>query len=602
MGHRLSDCRRLAAGRGWRWLLAPALFCLGTPAAYGLSLRGVGIRPAHPRPPDAGWFVYQLKPGESVTDAVLVVNDTDQPVMLELNAVDYEPTDIGAFGVKGSGAEQVGIGKWTRLATTTLELPAGGKREVPFILTIPPEADVGEHAGAIMAQSAQAKPASQISGAYITTRVGARIYNTVPGELVRALKLLGFSVHDNKKTGHYEFTVRAKNVGNVSVSPQLKLHLDGWGLVTVPPPDDPELADFQGFSLFGLQRFLPKVRQNNWQLARDAEVETYFRWRKPYLGRFSTTLTLEYERTPGNPEVLRSQTLSLMVLPWPETGYGLGGFGFLLAFIVAWMVWRKVHGSGRGWKSYVVNAGDTLTLIAARSQVSWKRLAKVNRLKKPYVVSPGDKILVPPDAKLGTERATAKAASQAKAIAAGRPPQPRNTATRSRGSRFLPLTVILVVGAALLTLAGTFFVRSVLRAPTPLPELPPVVQPVTASATSTEPLTLPAPTTTATTTPVAPPPAKDTVAITVLNGSGVPGLAAEVVAVFRQAGYQQLSAGNADAFTYQGAVIQFRTGLKGAADDLQKLLRDRYQKFTLEEFTTTTASDLTVILGHPAPR
>lgn len=588
-----------------RWILgaAAAAALLGSSGtavpAYGLSLGGLGIRPANPRPPDTGWFVYQLKPGESVSDAVLVVNDTDAAVTVQLNAVDYEPTDIGAFGVKGSDAEQTDIGKWVQLATTTLDLPPRTSQEVPFTLAIPLDADVGEHAGAIMAQPTQARQSSKISGAYITTRVGARIYNTVPGELVHKLTLLGFSMHENMQTGHLEFTVRAKNDGNVSVSPSLKLHLDGWGLVQIPPPGDPELADFPGFAPFGFQRFLPKVLQNNWQLARDATVETYFRWRKPYLGRFTASLTMEYERTTGNPEVLQSETIRLTVLPWPETGYAIAILGGLISLLVAWIIWRKVHYSGRGWKTYVVAAGDTLTLIAAKSNVSWKRLAKVNRLKKPYVVSPGDKVRVPPGAKLATDGGSGKSTEKS----TPRPETDRRGAPRAamrKGWRWLPLAAILVASAIALGLGGLLLVRSVLR--TPPPGTPPATAPITADqtapATSTAPLPPAVATTTATSSPPLVAPAKDAVIIEVLNGSGIAGVAGEVVELFRQAGYRQLTAGNADRFDYQGVLIRFRTGQNGAAEDLQQVLRERYRKFTLEEVATSTvAADITVTLG-----
>lgn len=583
-----------------------AIAGLAAPAS-ALSLGGLGIRPAYPKPPDPGWFIYQLKPGESVTDAVLVVNGTDQSMTVDLNAVDYEPTDIGAFGVKGSGAEQTDIGKWTQLATTTFTVAPHSEREVEFVLAIPPDADVGEHAGAIMVQLSQAQQSSKISGAYITTRVGARIYNTVPGELVSQLTLRGFSVLENKKTGHYEFTVRAKNEGNVSVSPSLKLHLDGWGLVAVPPDSSPERSDYPDFALFGLQQFLPRVLQTTWQLARDAEVETYFRWRKPYLGRFSATLTMEYERTPGHPEVIQSETLRFTVLPWPETGYALGILAAIFALAITWLVWRKIYFSGRGWRRYTVRAGDTLTLLAAKSSVSWKRISKVNRLKKPYVVSPGDVLLVPAGAKLDKEPGGTKLTDLAAPKTDG---SARPTAKRKKKSlwrRWLPMTAIIAAGGVLLALASLLLLRSVLQPPkdailgtTVL--TPPMPKPA-APATSTEPVALPAATTTASTTPPVVVPAKDTVIIEVLNGSGTPGLAGQVVEIFRTAGYRRLTAGNADAFSYDGAVIRFAGDLKGVAEDLQRLLRDRYQKFTLEEVATSTAGvDVTVILGQAKAR
>ena len=566
--------------------------------ALALSLGGVGIRPAHPRPPDTGWFIYQLKPGESTTDAVLVSNETDTEQALDLAAVDYEPTDIGAFGLKGSSAEQTSIGLWTQLSTTTITLPPGKAREVEFTLTIPQNADVGEHAGAIVVQPSQRARSSAVSGAYITTRVGARIYNTVPGELVRKIKLLGFLMHEDKKTQHYEFVVQGKNEGNVSVSPRLRLHLNGWGLVKVPPVGDAELADFPGFALFGFQRFLPKELSNNWQLARGATVETYFRWRKPWLGRFSAYLTLEYERKAGEPEVIRSETFKFTVLPWPATGYFLGVLAFLAALIITWIAWRRIKFSGRGWQKYTVKAGDTLTVVAARCRLSWKHLAKVNKLKKPYVISAGDSILVPPGTKLATEKPGEKPAvkEDSPAMAEKTP-----AVKRRRVPRWVTLTAIGVVSALLVALAGFLLFRSMVQPPEGNPPLTPTPQespkenlPSAQSATSTP--SVPA---AATTTPAVGAPAKDAMIVSVLNGSGIAGLAGAVVDELRAAGYRELSAGNADAFSYEGATIRYRPGLRGAAEDVQTVLRVRYEKFTLEEKAMATTTDVVIILGKP---
>ncbi|MGV2914528.1 peptidoglycan-binding protein [Streptomyces alfalfae] len=44
---------------------------------------------------------------------------------------------------------------------------------------------------------------------------------------------------------------------------------------------------------------------------------------------------------------------------------------------------------------YVVKAGDYLAVIARRLDVSWKDLAKVNGLREPYTVYPGQELIIP---------------------------------------------------------------------------------------------------------------------------------------------------------------------------------------------------------------
>lgn len=592
-----------------RWILSTLLAGVGVsllavaPAsALGSTPRGITIGPSSPQPPDMEWFTYQLKPGERVVDSVLVTNATAIKQRLRLAAVDYEPTTIGAFGLKAATAEQTGIGAWVQLSTTTISLPPGQGLVVEFTLTIPPDADGGEQAGAITAQPALAAPSAQGSGSGMATPVSVRIYNLVPGTLIKKVALAGFSVSENTETGHYEFVVRGKNEGNVSVLPRLRLRLDGWGLVPVPPEGAVERADRPGLSLFGLQRFLPQEQANHWQLARGATVETYFRWRKPWFGRFRAQVTLAYERQPGQPETLPSAVYTFTVLPWPFSAYALGGLTLLVAVIVAWVLWRRVQSSGRAWHRYTVKAGDTLPVVAARCQLSWKRLVLVNKLKKPYGIKAGDKILVPPGAKLVVDKVSEKAAH-----AGGRPAAVKTTAAKRRGGvpRWLPLAVIGIGGTFGLALALFLALPTVVPPPAkvlPTPPAPPprpaATLPAATAATSTEPL--PTAPSTATSTPAAVP-AQDTMTISVLNGSGIAGLAGRVVGELRQGGYRRLAAGNADAYTYQGATIRYRTGLRGAAEDIRAKLGQRYLPFTLDEVATSTAGvDMTIILGRPA--
>ncbi|HLC89885.1 MAG TPA: LysM domain-containing protein, partial [Patescibacteria group bacterium] len=57
---------------------------------------------------------------------------------------------------------------------------------------------------------------------------------------------------------------------------------------------------------------------------------------------------------------------------------------------------KKIFFGGRHWQTYMVKTGDNLPQIAYQSKVSLKRLAKVNKIAKPFIIGPGQKILVPP--------------------------------------------------------------------------------------------------------------------------------------------------------------------------------------------------------------
>jgi LysM repeat protein len=47
------------------------------------------------------------------------------------------------------------------------------------------------------------------------------------------------------------------------------------------------------------------------------------------------------------------------------------------------------------WRLTTIVHGDTLTSLAKKHGVSWKKLARVNNIKAPYSLTSGEQILVP---------------------------------------------------------------------------------------------------------------------------------------------------------------------------------------------------------------
>lgn len=278
-----------------------------SPSAVALTLGGVGIKPSQTTP--NGWFVYQLGPQQSVTDAVLVNNGTDTEQVLQLAAVDSQPTDIGAFGLKGTNSVQVGIGKWVRLSSTKITLAAGQSKKIPFTLSIPAGTASGEYSGAITVQQAPQKTST--SGAFITTRVAVRIYNTV-GSPVKKIRLQDFSVVEGAARQNYDFTVKAKNDGNVSIPARLVLRIEGYGIPTDDGPDP-------DFTYVATADNVVATLERTWQIPLGSiPTQTYMRWRKPYFGRFQASVTIEYDGEYGQ-EKLQSSKFLLITTPWFST-------------------------------------------------------------------------------------------------------------------------------------------------------------------------------------------------------------------------------------------------------------------------------------------
>lgn len=557
-------------------------------ASRALSMGGIGIRPLNPSGSEPGWFIYTLEPGATREDTVLVFNNSDREQALEVTSVDSELSNIGAFALRGNQEPQYGVGKWITLAEQVVTLQAGERREVKFTITLPPDADVGEHSGAITVTAARTAASASSGGVTIATRVGARVYVTVPGKQVHKLSLRSLAVAETADGTAYDFTLVGANEGNISLTTDARLHLEGFGLAKWNQP-------FREYEI-----------PQQWQLLRGAEVSTYFRnVPKPFAGRLTAYVTLTYDGDSG-PESVTSQRLTLTVIPWREAAIAGGVLVLLLALLATWMLLRRRKYSSKGWVAYPAAVGDTITALAVAGGVDWRVLAKVNRLKPPYVLTSGQVLKVPPTAVKRSDAAAKPAPAEVPGpvdeSAQVSPPPPPPAARRWVWG------ILFVVSGVLVAVALLLFVRSASQLPslnsafdlatTTVETLEPLPPAPTTTSTGTVPLLPQADPGTATVAPTSTPPvdpaALQSVRVLVLNGSGVAGQAGGIAEQLRAAGFTRVETANADSFTYQGLLIRHHPGQEPAAQAVAAALRAG----ALSESTDAPAP-VVVIVGGP---
>ena len=378
------------------------LFFLFLPifSVQALSSGGVGGYPANPDPNVArseSWFVYNLDLGESKEDALLVFNTSDDTRTVKLYAVDSVPSNQGNFALAPEEITPTDLGAWIELSETFITLEPGESREVPFTVTIPDNADVGEHsAGIIIQKSSQAEALGQ-TGASIVTRVGIRVYETVPGEVVKNIELDDFKVElitpeDESKESYYNIFLAVVNKSTVSLNPEVDLEIGGFGKLEYFSRSNFNfkegiVVDFKDLTDF----FSGETLEKDWQLLREQKVSTRWEWPIPEFGRFTFQVKLTYPSNDGESQVLETPVIVIWIIPWVE----LIVVGSIILLIIIVLITRRLLYSGRKWVSYTVQRNDRLITIAKKSNVGWKKLAKVNKLRKPYSVEPGQKILIP---------------------------------------------------------------------------------------------------------------------------------------------------------------------------------------------------------------
>lgn len=354
--------------------------------AFAVEYGGIGIRPAYPRannPRTESIFVHTAEPGEVIEEGVLVINNTDEQKTMLVYAVDSTPSTGGAFACAQKSETPKDVGAWIALEQTevTVEPKSGGI--IPFTITIPPNASVGEHNGCIVAQEKKEEKAEGKSGINLSFRTGLRVAITIPGEITRKLEIAGFTV-SKKDDGSFLLHPLVKNLGNVSIDADVKVITKYF---------------------FGLTYF---EHGGQYPILRGETSDWNFELKKPFWGGwYRSNFVVEYDENPeatvgvrSGKELTRLEGPSKWFFSFP-TPAGLAIEVAVLVLLAAgvfffWLSQKRKKWVKENWVEYTVKSGDDINSLAKRFDVSWKLLAKVNKLQPPYALKAKDKIKVPP--------------------------------------------------------------------------------------------------------------------------------------------------------------------------------------------------------------
>lgn len=444
---------------------AISVLAFGSVAFYparAIEYGQIGGRPANPDPSivdSKSWFMYHIEPGQSKEDALEVVNLFQDPWDALIYAADSVKSSSGGFALKQFSEDKKEVGSWVRFYpeqrppladklfegekkifeacainnddltknykltdeqiaefaawckgtdSLTLALAGGEKKQVPFVITIPQNAEVGEHTGGILIQKQSKDAASQEDGSRVllTTRVGVRIYETVPGEIVKNLQFSDFTVKKNfdefflpwdnekkSKFGEYIISSSAVNGGNVSTNFSEKIMIRS--------------------RIFGKDAI---IDGREFQVLRGDRFDSTLAWTAPRFGLLTFQKEYTFTDASGIEQKVSSQTISKWFVPWRESSIVVL---LLLIFGGAYAWWKKrsarIYG-GIGWVAYVVKKTDTVAKISQKYEVDWKVFVKTNGLKAPYILEPGQELLVPGDPEKPSKEATAQEKKEKKSV------------------------------------------------------------------------------------------------------------------------------------------------------------------------------------------
>lgn len=361
------------------------LFLVTPLIASAVSLGGgIGIMPGTQDandPRTKSWFIYTMNPGETKEDSVNLINNSDDEVVVKVYPVDATTTTDGNFTLIDEFAEQLDVGSWIELFAYEVGLKPQEVKKVPFTIKVPDNADVGDHMGGLIVQEVSrgsAGGSSEGMSMSVVTRVGARIYLTVPGEKIEKLNIEDFSHLFFSKTAGFlrtffrlnyntRFVVSLSNEGNVRINPDVKIKIKNIFGMTMD-----EIGGELGV-------VFPKKTSN-----------INLIWEKNlFFGRYTAEAIVKF----SDSEDPVTQKIIFWAIPYKVLTF-LGGLIVIIILLrLILLYFREL--SKEKMLIYILPKQETIQDIAEKFKVNWSKLARINNIKKPYALKKGQKLFIP---------------------------------------------------------------------------------------------------------------------------------------------------------------------------------------------------------------
>jgi hypothetical protein len=175
-------------------------------------------------------FAYELQPGHSVLDQVVILNNSSNPESF----IVYPEDAVSVSGSGGIGFQQQGeihnttVGKWLRIGQTQFSIPSGKEAVDTFQVAIPVNAQPGDHVGGVIVQQVNqtTQPKSK-EGVNLLLRIAVPVYVRVVGPVHPGMTVQSLTVfHDSPLFPYVSGAARVAvrftlvNTGNVIITPE----------------------------------------------------------------------------------------------------------------------------------------------------------------------------------------------------------------------------------------------------------------------------------------------------------------------------------------------------------------------------------------------
>lgn len=211
-------------------------------------------------------FAFAVEPGTTVDDAVLVRNSGASALTLAVYGSDAFTDDSGTLDIATTEAGSDAIGTWITPSVESVSIEPGGLVRIPFTVTVPEDAQPGEHAGALLTVLESSGDTVSVDMRYAT-----RVTATVAGDLTAGLALDEAQLE--VETGFWPWETAAaavsydvRNTGNTRLSAVQLITAQGVEVYSAPDAATglmtlaellPEAVVSVGATVEGLTAWLP---------------------------------------------------------------------------------------------------------------------------------------------------------------------------------------------------------------------------------------------------------------------------------------------------------------------------------------------------------
>lgn len=182
-------------------------------------------------------FELDGNPGSIIKQVIKLFNETEEARVFYPSLQGFIAR--GEAGEPGLIAEsEYGLSKWVKIDTGPISLSPKERKEIPFAVEVPENAEPGGHYAAILFST---QPPEAMQGATpiaIAGKLGSLVLLKVGGRLIESGKLVEFNTKDGKSFFTHlpvDFYIRFENLGNVHLKPQGEIKITGLLDITSTP-------------------------------------------------------------------------------------------------------------------------------------------------------------------------------------------------------------------------------------------------------------------------------------------------------------------------------------------------------------------------------